>query len=278
MRAISDFRGINALVTGASSGIGRILARELARRGAHVLLVARREDELRNLQAEIAGAGGSATCLPCDVADLEQARATAAQALAACGHVDMLVNNAGYGRHLTFLEWDLADMDRMIDVNVKGSLYFTKLLLPQMVARRNGCIVFIASVAGKVATPEESVYAATKHAIVGLADAVGMEVEDDGVYVMTVCPGAIDTPFFSAEDLARMPPVARNNMVDPDRLVAHIFRALARGKHETTYPRFPATGYAVRAIAPEFMRRQVKKVTLDAVARARGRGAGDRQP
>jgi short-subunit dehydrogenase len=133
--------------------------------------------------------------------------------------------------------------------------------------------VFIASVAGKIATPEESVYAASKHAIVGLADAVGIEVEDDGIYVMTVCPGSIDTPFFSEEDLARMPPVAKNNMADPHKLVEHIFKALAKGKHETTYPLFPATAYPVRAIAPEFMRKQVRKVTLGQAGRA-GKEAG----
>jgi short-subunit dehydrogenase len=262
MKRISNFEGVNAIVTGASSGIGRIFARQLAHRGARVGLVARREPKLRELREEIEAAGGEALALPCDVTDRRQVEEAIARAMERFDHIDMLVNNAGYGRHRRFVDWDLDDMVRMMDVNVNGTLYFTRLLLPHMVQRQNGCIVFIASVAGKVATPDESVYAASKHAIVGLADAVGIEVEDDGVYVMTVCPGAIDTPFFTGEDLARMPPVAKNNMADPDKLVEHIFKALARGKHETTYPRFPASAYPVRAIAPEFMRRQVKKVTL----------------
>jgi len=269
MKSISNFDGVNVIVTGASSGIGRIFARQLAAKGARVALVARRESELNALRQEIEAAGGDALVLPCDVTDRAGVEAVIARAIDHYGHIDMLVNNAGYGRHRLFLEWDLDDMIRMMDVNVNGSLYFTRLLLPHMVQRQNGCIVFIASVAGKIATPEESVYAASKHAIVGLADALGLEVEDDGIYVMSVCPGSIDTPFFTEEDLARMPPVAKNNMADPHKLVEHIFKALAKGKHETTYPVFPATGYAVRAIAPEFMRKQVKKVTLGQTARSR---------
>ena len=265
MQSISSFEGVNAIVTGASSGIGRIFARRLADKGASVVLVARREQELLAVQEEIEAAGGSALVLPCDVTDRAQVESTVQRAIEHYGHIDMLVNNAGYGRHKRFVEWELDDMVRMMDVNVNGTIYFTKFLLPNMIERKNGCIVFIASVAGKVATPEESVYSASKHALVGLADALSLEVEDEGVYVMTVCPGSIDTPFFTEEDLARMPPVAKNNMADPNKLVEHIFKALAKGKHETTYPRFPATAYPVRAIAPEFMRKQVKKVTLDQI-------------
>ncbi len=271
MRSIDDFSGRTVLVTGASSGIGRVLCRRLAERGARLALVARRRPALEQVCAEVTAAGSEALVLPCDVADRTQAGAAADAALAHYGHIDMLVNNAGYGRHARFLEWDLDDMEHMVDVNIKGSLYFTKRLLPQMIERRDGCIVFMASVAGKVATPDESVYAATKHAIVGLSDALGIEVEDDGVYVMSVCPGAIDTPFFSEEDLARMPPVAKNSLADPEKLVDHIFKALAAGRHETTYPRFPAAAYPVRALAPEFMRRQVRRATLDAVAKEKAR-------
>lgn len=262
MKSISNFDGVNALVTGASSGIGRLFALRLAQKGARVVLVARRERELAALKARIETLGGDALVLPCDVADRAGVEATVAAAIEHYGQIDMLVNNAGYGRHKRFLDWDLDDMVRMMDVNVNGSLYFTKFLLPHMVERQSGCIVFIASVAGKVATPGESVYSASKHALVGLADALGLEVEDDGVYVMTVCPGSIDTPFFTEEDLAVMPPVAKNTMADPEKLVDRIFRALEKGRHEMTYPLFPATAYPVRAIAPEFMRRQVKRVTL----------------
>jgi len=275
MNRLTSYDGINALVTGASSGIGRELALRLAREGARVALVSRRRPELEALAEEIRSAHGDAWIGECDVADRDQALGCASSALAHFGSIDLLVNNAGYGHHRTFLEWDLADMERMMRVNYFGSLYFTKALLPQMVERRRGWVVFVASVAGKLATPEESAYAATKFAMVGLAEALSLEVEDAGVHVMTVCPGVIRTPFFDEEALERMPPVARRSMVDVDGMVDAILSGLEKGKHEITHPRGIAVGYAVRAIAPAFMRKQMRRTTLDAIeARAR-REKGD---
>jgi short-subunit dehydrogenase len=270
MRKITSYRGMTALVTGATSGIGRVLALRLAREGARVALVARRADELDAVAAAIARAGREALAVPCDVAERSAAEAACPRVLDTLGPVDLLVNNAGYGHHRTFLEWDVEDMERMMRVNYLGTLYFTKLVLPGMVERRRGWIVFTASVAGKIATPEESAYAATKFAMLGLAEALSIEVEDAGVHVLTVCPGVIRTPFFDAEALERMPPVTRKQWVEPEALVDAIFRALAKGKHELTYPRGLAVAYIVRAVAPEFMRKQVKRVTLGAIAEERG--------
>lgn len=263
MKNISDFQGLRTLVTGASSGIGRLLCLRLAEKGARLVLVARRVEELEALKSEVEAKGAEAIVIPCDVRDLEQVKRCVDQALGHYGNIDMLVNNAGYGNHRAFIDWPIEDIENLMRVNYFGSVYFTKLLLPQMVAMKNGCIVFIASVAGKLSTPDESAYCAAKHAVVGMADALGIEVEDDGVYVTTINPGAFDTPFFKQEDLDRLPPVAKAGMGDPNKLVEHIFKTLARGKHDTTYPFFPSTGYPVRALAPEFMRKQVKKVTFD---------------
>ena len=265
MGRLTSYRDRVALVTGASSGIGRLLALGLAERGARVALVARRADALGELAEEIRRAGGAAQALPCDVADREQVEACTARALERFGTVDVLVNNAGYGHHRTFLEWDLDDMERMMRVNFLGSLYFTKFLLPQMAERGRGWLVFLSSVAGKIASPEESAYAASKFALQGLAQALSLEVEDAGVHVLIVCPGAIRTPFFDDEALRRMPPVARRGMAEPEGLVDAIFGALAKGRREITYPRWIASGYLVQALAPGFMRRQVRRATLDAV-------------
>ncbi len=278
MARLTSCRGLTALVTGASSGIGRALALRLARDGARVALVARRAAELEALAAEIGGSGGEAIPIPGDVSDRSAAERIAEQALRELGGVDVLFNNAGYGGHRPFLDWDLDDLERMMRVNYLGSVYLTKRLLPQMLERRTGWVVFVASVAGRIATPEESAYAATKFAVVGLAEALSIEVADAGVHVLTVCPGVVRTPFFGAEGLARLPPVARRGVVEPERLVDAIFEALARGRHELTFPRSLALGYVVKAVAPEFMRRQVKRVTIDAIAREReaGRRRGGR--
>ncbi len=267
MRKLASYNGITALVTGASSGIGRLLALRFARAGARVALVSRRADLLAALAADIRGHGGEALVLPCDVADRGQVFAAAQRALDQFGGIDLLVNNAGYGHHRRFLDWDLDDMERMMRVNYLGALYWTKALLPPMVERRRGWIVFVASVGGKLGVPEESAYAASKFAMVGLAEALSLEVEDSGVHVLTVCPGTIRTDFFDEEALARMPPVSRRMMVEPETLVDAIIKALAKGKHEITFPRFIAAGYVVRAIAPGFMRRSTKRQTLVALAK-----------
>jgi short-subunit dehydrogenase len=129
----------------------------------------------------------------------------------------------------------------------------------------------VASVAGKIASPGESAYAASKFALVGLASALSLEVEDAGVHVLTVCPGVIRTPFFDDEALARMPPVARRQMVEPEGLVDAIVLALAKGRREITHPRWIAPSYAIQALAPGLMRRAVRRSTLGAPARERER-------
>lgn len=258
---LESYSGLAAIVTGASSGIGRLLALRLAHKGARVALVARRKGELEAVASEIRAQSGDAIVLPCDVADANQVANVARHALQCFGAIDILVNNAGYGGQRTFLEWDLSDMERIMRVNYFGALCFTKALLPQMVERRRGWLVFMASVTGRIASPEKTAYAASKFAMVGMAEALSLEVEDLGVHVLTVYPGVIRTPFFDAEMLARMPAASRRRMVEPDGLVDAIFRALAKGKRELTYPRGLAAGYVVRALAPGFMRRQVRRVT-----------------
>jgi short-subunit dehydrogenase len=267
MRRLTSYRGKSAVITGASSGIGRLLALRLAREGARVGLVARRESELRAVANKIATGGGSAVVLPCDVADRAQVLAAAERAQTELGAIDILVNNAGYGHHRRFLDWDLDDIEHMLRVNFLGAAYWTKALLPRMVERRSGWIVFMASVAGKLGVPEESAYAASKFAMVGFAEALSIELEDAGVHVLTVCPGTINTPFFDAEALEHMPPVSKRMMIEPERVVDATIDALARGKHEVTVPRFIATGYIVRTLAPGFMRRNTKRTTIDAVAK-----------
>ncbi len=262
MCRLESCEGLNALVTGASSGIGRLLALRLARDGARVALVARREDALEEVAGEIRAAGGKAVVLPCDVADREAALETAGQALGAMDVVDLLVNNAGYGHHRRFLEWELEDMERVMRVNYLGTLYFTKALVEQMVARGRGWIVFVASAAGKIAPADETAYAASKHAVVGLASALSLEVEDLGVHCLTVCPGAIRTPFFDDEALERLPAVAKKQMAEPEGLVDAIMDALAKGRHQLTYPRWIHSGVVMQAIAPAFTRRQVKRHTV----------------
>jgi short-subunit dehydrogenase len=261
MPRLSSFDGINALVTGASSGIGRLLALRLADEGARVALVARRRGKLEAVARQIESRGGRAAVVPCDVSDRDQALATAHDAATRFGSIDLLVNNAGFGRHQRFLAWPLEDMERMIGVNFLGAVYLTKALLPAMVAAGRGWVVFVSSVAGRIATPGESVYAASKFAMTGLASALRLEVENAGVHVLTVHPGAIRTPFFDEQELARLPAAARRFMVEPEPLVEAIVHALRTGRSELTFPRWLASAYVVQTLAPRLFRRQLKRST-----------------
>ncbi len=261
-KPLLEYRDRVALITGASSGMGRLLALRMAQKGADIALVARRRSELDEVAKEIRALGRRALVLPGDVAERAEVFAGASAVLDEFGHVDILVNNAGYGHHRTFLEWDLDDMERMMRVNFFGTLYWTKALLPQMVEARSGWIVVMASVAGKLGVPEESAYAASKFAQVGLAEALSYEVEDLGVHVMTVCPGAINTPFFDEEALRRMPKVAKRLMIEPEVVVDAVINGLAKSKREITVPRLIKSGYIVRTLAPGLMHRNTKRTTM----------------
>jgi uncharacterized protein len=255
------------LITGASSGIGRLIAIRVAAAGAHVALVARREDRLRSLAEEIGKAGGEAMIATADVQDRAQVFSAADRVLERFGKVDVLINNAGYGHHRPFISWDVEDMERMLKVNFLGSLYFTKALVGPMVERRSGWIVFIASVAGKIGVPEESAYVASKFAMVGFAESLAIELEDANIHVLTVCPGTVDTEFFDEEALKRMPPVARRSMIRAEMVADATLRALARGKQEITVPGGIAAAYIVKAFAPGFLRKSVKRTTIGAVGK-----------
>ncbi|MDA0704342.1 MAG: SDR family oxidoreductase [Proteobacteria bacterium] len=260
---LESYRGLAALVTGASSGIGREIALRLAKEGARVALVARREAELEAVAEEIRALSGEAIVLPCDVAESGQVAEVARRAVEAFGSIDILVNNAGYGGQASFLDWDLEDMERMMRVNYFGTLYFTKALLPQMVERKRGWLVFVSSVSGRIASPEKSAYAATKFAMTGLAEGLSLDLEiaQTGVNLLTVYPGVVRTPFFSAQMLKGMSEKTKNSMVEPEGLVDAIFVALAKGKRELTFPGGLSAGYVVKALAPEFLRKQVLRVT-----------------
>ena len=274
MPRLDSLRGCRALVTGASSGIGRALAKRIAAEGGRVALVARRQRELDALADEIRASAGDVIVLPCDVGESGPVAQAAKRAIEHFGGIDLLVNNAGYGRHRRFLDWDVADVERMMRVNYLGAVWFTKALLPQMVARRRGWVIFVSSVAGRIATPEESAYAASKSALLSLAESLSLEVEDSGVHVMSVLPGVIRTPFFDEETFQKLPPYSRRSMVEVDGLVDAVLHGLARGRHQVTYPRALASAFPVAALAPGFMRRQVRRITIEALARERqGRGS-----
>ena len=250
--------GLPTVVTGASSGIGRSLALELARRGARVALLARRERELAEVSDEIARSGGDSLIVPCDITNHREIAEAAEFVESHLGVVELLVNNAGIGSHQRFLDLEIGELERTLQVNLVGAAAVTKAFLPSMVSRGRGWLVFVASVAGRVSTPSESAYVASKAGLIGLAESLSLEVEDTGIHVLTVCPGIVRTPFFGHEG----PPNVNSRwsvQVEPEDLSLAILRSLAKGHRRLTFPRKISASYLAQVIAPEWTRRQVER-------------------
>lgn len=191
--AAPDFhlKGRRVLVTGASLGIGRAVALAAAAAGAEVVLAARGRPGLDAVAAEIASGGGRALVLPFDAADPAAIR----DAIAAAGPLDGVVNNAGSVTREPFLEASEAEIDRILALNVKGAALVAQAVARGMVAAgRGGSIVNIASIAGLVGARNRSVYAASKHAVMGLTRAMALELGPHGIRVNAVCPGLVNTP------------------------------------------------------------------------------------
>ncbi|HKJ25940.1 MAG TPA: SDR family NAD(P)-dependent oxidoreductase [Myxococcota bacterium] len=230
-------RGRVAVVTGASSGIGAALARELAARGARVALVARRRDRLEALADEIAAAGGEASAFVCDVADAAAVAEAHAAVVAALGPVERLVNAAGYVRHVPFADHDPADVERMMRTNWLGTVAWIQAVLPAMRAARRGGILNVSSFAGLAAQPDEAAYSATKAAVTALSEALSYEVARDGVHVMVVHPVLVETEMFTSEVMARMPKGSERRFVSAEAFAKRTLRAFERGERSVLIPR-----------------------------------------
>jgi NADP-dependent 3-hydroxy acid dehydrogenase YdfG len=185
--------GLTAVVTGASSGIGEATALALAKEGAKVALLARRKDRLDQLAKKIASHGGHSISLECDVSDPEQARQAVQESDKRFGRLDILVNNAGLMLLGPIDGADLSDWRRMVDTNILGLMYCTHAALPLMKANKQGHIVNISSVSGRIASAGTAVYNATKWAVGAFSEALRQEVHKDKIRVTIIEPGAVLT-------------------------------------------------------------------------------------
>ncbi len=188
---IKPLQGANAILTGGSQGLGPLFARALAERGVNVALAARSADKLQAAAAALAGLPGRVVPIAADVTAAADRARLAAEAEAALGPIDVLINNAGVEINSRFERKTAAEIDQIIGTNVTAPMQLTRLILPGLLARRRGHVINLASLAGKLGTPYGSVYGASKAAVLAWSWALRVELEGTGVSVSTVSPGFV---------------------------------------------------------------------------------------
>lgn len=260
-RPLTGFRDRVALVTGASSGIGAQLARDLAARGMRLALLARRGDRLAALAAEL---GGFERALPlvADVSARDEVETAVQRLLARWGRLDLVVNAAGYARHRLFKDEAIEEFARMMAVNYLGVVHTIKAALPAMRSRGEGWIVNVSSVAGRLGQPDEAAYSATKFAVTGLGEALALELAPLGIHVLTAYPALVRTEMFTPDILGRMPPRLLRTFVEAATFTRAVVRGLERGAFEVTWPWHVRLAYVLRALVPGLHRRITAQLRL----------------
>ena len=188
-----NITGKVVVITGASSGMGEATARDLAARGAKIVLGARRADRLDTIVQDITEAGGQATAVTTDVTRLEDVQKLVDTANETYGRVDVIFNNAGLMPLSPLESLRINEWDRMIDVNMKGALYGIAAALPYMKEQKSGHVINVSSVYGHKVVATGAVYCATKHAVRAISEGLRQEVKDYNIRVTTISPGAVRT-------------------------------------------------------------------------------------
>ncbi|TBL81825.1 SDR family NAD(P)-dependent oxidoreductase [Paenibacillus thalictri] len=243
-----NIAGKIAVVTGASSGIGALMAQVLAQKGALPILMARSEEKLRDVTAKIVEPHETHVL---DVTDAQQVEETMRKVTEKHGRIDILINNAGYGVFERFVDAPLTEFESMMDVNYMGVVRCTKAVLPGMIAAGSGHIVNIGSMAGKIGSAKSSGYSATKHAVLGMTNCLRQELVGTGVSISAVNPGPIDTPFFDRADPSGN--YVKNVawfMLKPQQVADRTIEAIERGIPEVNIPFTASFGVKLYQLFP----------------------------
>ena len=219
-----------ALVTGASSGIGRGLAVRLAREGWAVGLAARREVRLEEVAGDIRDYDGVASVHVCDVSDPEQVRSAVAECRLALGPLDLLVANAGVGLRAPPEDLDAEEVERIFRVNFFGAVHAVEAVLPEMLRRRSGHLVAVASLAGFGGLPGRAAYSASKAAMIAFFESLRLDLAPRGVAVTVANPGFVRTEMTEKDDRPRL------FIIDADPAVDRIVRAVLARRPSVSFP------------------------------------------
>jgi len=217
-------QGKVALITGASSGIGRASALALAEEGANLVLTARRQERLAELEHAIDKVGGKAISLVGDSREEETAHRTVESALSNFGKLDILINNVGTGYYKNLVDTSPAEYDEIMDTNVRSTFLFTHFAVPHMIKQGSGIILMIASMAGIYGFAGQAVYCASKFAEIGFTQALDKELRPFGIKVGAICPGGTKTEFALGKGRT-VESVAKSGMLEPEDVAGAVLLA-----------------------------------------------------
>jgi len=241
----NPFQGKVAIVTGASSGIGRATALAMAEQGGWVALASRNGEALSTFAEELKRQGRQVIVIPTNVTQREQVEALVEEVLAQWGRVDILISNAGEYIRAPITDLDPADLQRSLDVNFFGGVYCVKAVLPHMLAKKSGHIVFVTSMDGKIGLPPDAPYVSAKFALTGFCEVLRQEVHDSGIAVTNVLPGRVDTVMIEDLKFAWISP-----KISPESVAAAILNGIRKRKPIVIVPPQAKLLYYINVFAP----------------------------
>lgn len=236
-----------AVITGASSGIGRALALMLASQGCRVGLIARRQDKLEELSEEIRNAGGAAATACADVGDRSATSAALESLRSRFGPIDLLIANAGVGMPTLLDPLNISDVEQMVRINFLGVIYSLEAVLPEMLRRGQGHVAAVSSLAAYKGLPGESAYCATKAGVNVYLEGLRIRLRGTGIAVTTICPGFVRTPMTDVNNF-HMP-----WLLEADDAARRIVRALARRRKVFNFPWPMALAMKLTAWLPDWL-------------------------
>jgi NADP-dependent 3-hydroxy acid dehydrogenase YdfG len=218
------------LITGASAGIGRASALALAQEGVNMVLTARRQERLAEMEAAVQQFGGKAVSVVGDATEEAIAQQCVTTATETFGTLDILINNVGVGNYKNLVDTSAAEYDELMDTNVRSTFLFTRHAVPVMIKQGSGTILMISSMAGIYGFAGEAVYCATKFAQIGFAQALDKELRPHGIKVGAICPGGVKTEFALGKGRTEQS-VAVSGMLDPEDVARAVLLACTQSSN-----------------------------------------------
>ncbi len=256
-----NFKDKIIVITGASSGIGKSLAINLAKLGSTLALISRSEEKLKSTLDEISHHSPNSKYFICDIKNLNQVKKTFQKIISNFKRIDTLINNAGIGYYKPFQDSTQEEIQDQIDTNLYGTINCIKSTLPQMIKQNSGQIINISSVSGKSGFPNIAAYSASKHAIVGLTESLYYELKDHNIKISLICPAAVSTNFYSNETWKKFPHKQRHkNLLSPNQVSKEIIKAIQKNKFETIISLRSKIIILLKNLLPKLYMKKVSKL------------------